>query len=43
MTCQVVFTGRTCSTWSIQRDDSQAQGQRGSNQKSAVMADSDTF
>ena len=37
MMCQSVFTGLTCSTSSIQREVIHAQGQRGSNQKSAVF------
>src|SRR5579863_2705869 len=36
MTCQRVVTGLTFSTSSIQRDVIQAQGQSGSNQKSAT-------
>src|SRR4051795_889416 len=36
MTCQLVRTSRTCSTSCIQREEIQAHGQRGSNQKSAV-------
>jgi hypothetical protein len=36
MTRHRTVTGRTCSTCKIQREVSQAQGQSGSNQKSAV-------
>src|SRR3954471_16797380 len=36
MTCHRVCTSRTCSTSCIHREEIHAQGQRGSNQKSAV-------
>src|SRR4051794_23126714 len=36
ITCQLVRTSRTCSTSCIHREEIHAQGQRGSNQKSAV-------
>ena len=37
ITCQRTVTSRTCSTSSIQREVIHAHGQRGSNQKSAIV------
>ncbi len=37
ITCQLKRTGRTCSTFSAQREASHAHGQLGSNQNAAVV------
>src|SRR3954469_12928936 len=43
ITWKIVFTGRTCSTSSIQREVNQAHGQAGSNQKSTTVGSTATL